>query len=83
MVLAFAGDIQAQVEDLVTTESSQPEVSLTQNSAVEVKSAPEADALVIASFESQARIVTQQESSEMSTDLSSNASSEAIKHSLF
>ncbi|MDY3824549.1 MAG: GBS Bsp-like repeat-containing protein, partial [Streptococcus sp.] len=76
MVLAFAGGIQAQAEDLVTTESIQPEVSLTQSSAAEVKSAPEADALATASSESQATVISQQESSETSTELSSNVSSE-------
>ncbi|MET3633447.1 GBS Bsp-like repeat-containing protein [Streptococcus porcorum] len=76
MVLAFVGGIQAQAEDLVTAESSQPEVSLTQSSAAEVKSAPEADALATASSESQATVSTQQESSETSTYLSSNVSSE-------
>ncbi|MGF0112243.1 GBS Bsp-like repeat-containing protein, partial [Streptococcus sp. SGI.013] len=76
MVLAFAGGVQAQAEDLVTTESIQPELSLTQSSAAEVKSAPEADALATASSESQATVSTQQESSETSTDVSSNVSSE-------
>ncbi|MDY3823798.1 MAG: GBS Bsp-like repeat-containing protein [Streptococcus sp.] len=76
MVLAFVGGIQAQAEDLVTTESSQPEVSLTQSSAAEVKSSPEADVLATASSESQATVSTQQESSETSTELSSNVSSE-------
>ncbi|MCI5870987.1 MAG: GBS Bsp-like repeat-containing protein, partial [Streptococcus sp.] len=76
MVLAFVGGIQAQAEELVTTESSQPEVSLTQSSIAEVKGALETNALTTASSESQATVSTQQESSETSTEIFSNVSSE-------